>query len=366
MKVIRVAQVMGYMNGGGVEQVVMNYYRHVDRTRVQFDFIVCEGSEMVPEDEITSLGGRVFMVPPYSHVVAYGRALENLYQSQRWSIVHSHLNALSVFSLRAAKTAEVPVRIAHSHSTSGQGEFAKNIIKNILRTQSRRYPNYLMACSQHAGEWLFGKEAEFQIIPNAFEIKKFIFNSSERSRVRSELGIHDESIVIGHIGRFMTQKNHLFLIDAFSRLLDFAPNVLLILVGEGELKAEVERKVRANGVEDRVIFLGQRSDVSSLYQAFDVFAFPSLYEGLGMVLIEAQVAGLPCVVSDCVPHESNVSGAVHYLPLGDSDMWAHALVEAARGGRLPVNLKLGEFTCYDIERAADKMTVWYETHSSVK
>lgn len=363
---IRVAQVMGFMNGGGVEQVVMNYYRHIDRSLIQFDFIVCEGSEMVPEDEISAFGGCVFTVPAYSHVVAYGGTLESLYRSQRWPIVHSHLNALSVFPLRSAKKAGVPVRIAHSHSTSGKGEVAKNVVKSILRTQSKRYPTHLMACSRHAGEWLFGEKAEFRVVPNAFEIKNFAFDLSERMRIRSELGIQDGSLVVGHIGRFMTQKNHSFLIEAFSHLLDIEPNALLILVGEGELKEQMEQAVCVDGIENRVLFLGQRSDVASLYQAFDVFAFPSLYEGLGMVLIEAQAAGLPCVASDCVPSEANVSGMIQYLPLNDSYVWANTLVKAAHSGRLSVDLGSEGFARYDIEWAASKMTSWYEAHSPVK
>ena len=153
---IRVAQIMGYMDGGGVEQVVMNYYRHIDRSRVQFDFLVCEGSGMVPSDEIEALGGRVFMVPGYRRLPRYMAELERLFREERWPIVHSHVNALSVFPLRAAKKAGVPVRIAHSHSTAGKGEPVKNAAKAVLKCFANVYPTHRMACSRYAGEWLFG------------------------------------------------------------------------------------------------------------------------------------------------------------------------------------------------------------------
>lgn len=148
---VRVAQVVGKMVGGGVEAVVMNYYRHIDHSKVQFDFLVDSDSTLVPRDEIESLGGRVFEIPPYQHVVKYQRELQRLYKQEGWNIVHSHINALSVFPLRAAKKAGVPVRIAHSHSMSGKGEFAKNVVKGFLKLFSTRYPTNLAACTEHAG-----------------------------------------------------------------------------------------------------------------------------------------------------------------------------------------------------------------------
>ena len=167
---IRVAQIVGKMNGGGVEAVVMNYYRHIDRSKVQFDFLVDSDSTLIPREEIESLGGRVFEVPPYQHVVEYQRELQRLFKQEGWKIVHSHINALSVFPLRAAKKAGVPVRIAHSHSTSGKGEYAKNTLKAVLKTQSNRYPTHRFACSKFAGEWLFGNAAEFDVVYNAIDL----------------------------------------------------------------------------------------------------------------------------------------------------------------------------------------------------
>lgn len=185
---IRVAQIVGKMNGGGVEAVVMNYYRHIDRSKVQFDFLVDSDSTLIPREEIESLGGRVFEVPPYQHVVEYQHELQRLFKQEGWKIVHSHINALSVFPLRAAKKAGVPVRIAHSHSTSGKGEYAKNTLKAVLKTQSNRYPTHRFACSKFAGEWLFGKAAHFEVVYNAIDLDRFCFNAEARAQARADLG----------------------------------------------------------------------------------------------------------------------------------------------------------------------------------
>lgn len=347
---IRVAQVMGYMNGGGVEQVVMNYYRYIDRARVQFDFIVCDGSKRIPEDEVLTLGGHIYQVPSYSDVLGFHRVLVNLFQKGYWHIVHSHMNALSVFPLHAAMCAGIPVRIAHSHSTAGRGEPVKNVVKTVLRCLSNVYPTYRMACSRHAGEWLFGRRAEFELVPNAIELEKFAFNQGAREALRAELNIASTAFVVGHIGRFMEQKNHHFLIEVFSGLIDRHPESVLVLIGDGPLRGEIENRARELGIFDSVRFLGQRDDVAALYSTFDVFCLPSLYEGLGMVAIEAQASGLRVIASTNVPQEADVTGSVRFLPLGSRVSWEKALAEGAADGRLEVNRC--DFDSYDIRTAA--------------
>lgn len=354
---MRVAQVMGFMNGGGVEQVVMNYYRHIDRSRVQFDLLVCEGSEMVPQEEVESLGGRVLMVPPYSDLPRFMRELERLFREERWPIVHSHVNALSVFPLRAAKRAGVPVRIAHSHSTSGRGELAKNALKAALRTQANRYPTHRMACSRYAGEWLFGRGADFDVLHNAIELSRFAFDAGARARTRAELGIADDQLVIGHVGRFMPQKNHGFLMEVFAEVAERREDAVLLLVGTGELEGPTRARAEELGVADRVKFLGQRDDAGRLYQAFDAFILPSLYEGLPLVSVEAQRAGLPCFLSDAITREVDVTGAVRFLPIDDPGGWADALSDVDPGRRVPVHS--GYFENYDINRAAERLTLRY-------
>lgn len=356
---IRIAEVMGKMVGGGLESVVMNYYRHIDHSRVQFDFIVDEDSTLIPYKEIESLGGHVFVVPPYQHVFAYQRALITLFRAQGWQIVHSHENALSVFPLRAAKIAGIPIRIAHSHSTAGKGEPVRNMMKWVLRRFANVYPTHRFACSRHAGEWLFGKNVNFDVIYNAIDLSRFKFNPSVRAQVRSELGISDDTLVIGHIGRFVTQKNHNFLLQIFNEILQTRDNAVLVLAGDGPLRHGIEQKAQELGFVSKVRFLGQRNDANRLYQAFDVFCLPSLYEGLGIVAVEAQVSGLPCLLSTAVPSEVEVSEQCSFLSLHDSaKIWARS-IEQTQNGETRSTPSLDKLKDYDIESAALQLTDRY-------
>lgn len=351
---------MGKMLGGGVEAVVMNYYRHIDRSQVQFDFLVDSDSTRVPRDEIESLGGRVFIVPPYQNQLSYQRELVKLFTEQHWPIVHSHINTLSVFPLRAAQRAGVPVRIAHSHSTGGRGEAVKNVAKAILKTQANRYPTERFACSRFAGEWLFGKEESFELMYNAIDLDRFWFSGQTRSQVRRQFGFDDDKFIIGHIGRFVPQKNQGFLIEAFERLAELRDDAMLVFVGTGEGEKAAKEAVLERGIAERVRFLGQRDDVADLYQAFDVFAMPSLYEGLGMVAVEAQASGLPCVISDEVPAEANVTGKCKVLSLGEPQVWANVLYDIAlRDDSKRASIDRKAFANYDIVRQGSWLTEKY-------
>lgn len=359
---IRVAQVIGKMKGGGVEAVVMNYYRHIDRSRVQFDFLVDEDSTVVPRNEIESLGGRVIMVPPYQRLPRYMSVLESLFREECWPIVHSHLNVLSVFPLRAAKRAGVPIRIAHSHSTSGRGEHVKNALKKVLRHFSNVYPTTRLACSEYAGEWLFGRNASFDVVYNAIDLRAFSYNASVRAQVRDELGLGDDTFAVGHIGRFMAQKNQAFLVDAFAEFAQTHHDSVLVFVGDGANRSIVERRATKRGVRDEVMFLGQREDANRLYQAFDAFALPSVYEGLGVVGIEAQRAGLPSLLSNRITREVDVTGTVEFLPIDDPEVWAQALARVAEGPECDRSLH-GIHSCferYDIATAAQSGVAYYE------
>ena len=269
---------------GGVESVVMNYYRNIDRDKIQFHFLCDEDSTDIPYDEIEKLGGKVIVIPPYQKLFKYQKELYKIFKENNYKIVHSHINALSVFPLRVAKKAGVPIRIAHSHSTSNKKEWKKNIVKNILRQFSKVYANKFFACTKHAGEWLFGKKIierkELNVINNAIDLKKFEFNEKIREDLRKEFGIKKDTIVIGHIGRFMKQKNHDFLIDVFNELIKKDENSILILIGQGPLLNDMKQKVRDLKIEDKVKFIGQVTDVEKYYNIMDVFLFPSIYEGL--------------------------------------------------------------------------------------
>lgn len=354
---IRVAHVIGKMIGGGVEQVVMNYYRHISRSCVQFDFLVDSDSTLVPRDEIESLGGRVFEIPPYQSLVAYMQALYRLFCAERWPIVHSHVNALSAFSLSAAKRAGVPVRIAHGHSTAGRGEPLRNLAKATLRRFSNLYPTHRLACSRCAGEWLFGKEADFKILYNAIDLSKFVFDEDIREAVRADLTISSGQLAIGHVGRFEPQKNHRFLIDVFANVAKYRDDAVLIMVGSGGGRRSIENRLVELGIADRVRLLGQRDDVDRLYQAFDVFVLPSLYEGLGLAAIEAQAAGLPCILSERITREVNVTGLARFLPISDPAIWVDSLNSMAPGGRIAIRRE--DFCDYDIDSAAQRLADFY-------
>lgn len=329
---IRIAQIIGKWVGGGVESVVMNYYRYIDRSKIQFDFICDEDSTNIPYEEINSLGGKVILIPPYQKLFKYQSNLKKVLREGNYKIVHSHINALSVFPLRVAQKADVAIRIAHSHSTTNKKEWKKNILKNILRPFSKLYATDYFCCTEHAGRWLFGnkkfEKGDVYVLNNAINIEKFKFNEKVRNKKRVELGIDSDTVVIGHIGRFVEQKNHKFLIDLFSKFHNVNKNSKLVLIGQGPLEKEIREKVNLLNITDDVIFLGQINNVEELYQVFDIFIFPSLYEGLGMVLIEAQASGCSCVVSSEVPKIAQVTELVRFCDLDDSlDVWEKNITE---------------------------------------
>ena len=328
---IVVAQIMGKWVGGGVEAVVMNYYRNIDRTKIQFDFICDSDSTNIPYDEIKKLGGKVIICPPYQKVLKYEKFLIDLFKKNNYKIVHSNINALSVFPLRAAKKAGVPIRIAHSHSTTNKKEWKKNLMKQALRPFSKKYATDYFACSELAGRWLFDdrtfERGKVTIINNAIDLDKFKYSKKIGKEKRKELGIKDDTLVIGHIGRFVAQKNHTFLIDIFNELHKKKKDSILLLIGQGPLMHEIKEKVEMLGISDSVKFLGQRGDVDELYQVFDVFCLPSLYEGLPVVGVEAQATGNLCILSDDMTKETKVLDTTEFLSLKQSAQeWADTIL----------------------------------------
>lgn len=331
-KPIVVAQIMGKWFGGGVEAVIMNYYRNIDRSKVQFDFICDEDSTNIPYDEIKKLGGRVIICPPYQKIFEYERFLIDLFKKNKYKIVHSNINTLSIFPLQAAKKAGVPIRIAHSHSTTNKKEWKKNLMKQALRPFSKKYATDYFACSELAGRWLFGdktfEQGKVTIINNAIDLDKFKYDEKIRKDKRKKLGIKDDTLVIGHIGRFVAQKNHIFLIDIFNELHKKEKDSILLLIGQGPLMNEIKQKVEVLGISDSVRFLGQRDDVSELYQAFDVFLLPSLYEGLPVVGVEAQATGLLCELSSDMTNETKVLDTTRFMSLDDTaEEWATIILD---------------------------------------
>lgn len=329
---MRVAQIMGKWLGGGVESVVMNYYRNIDRRKVQFDFICDEDSKYIPRKEIESLGGKIILVPPYQTPFKYHKKLKKILEKGKYKIVHSHISTMSFFSLWAAKSAKVSVRIAHAHSTTNKKEKKKNFMKQILRPLSKVFATDYFCCSELAGRWLYGNKTynhgRVYLLNNAIDVDKFKYNEEIRNKKRKELNIKKNEIVIGHVGRFVKQKNHEFLIDIFNEIYKQNKNSILLLAGDGPLKIEIENKVKELGLEKNVQFLGQRNDIDELYQAMDAFVLPSLYEGLPVVGVEAQASGLPCFFSANMTEEVNLLDSTKFINLNHtSKYWADKILK---------------------------------------
>ena len=331
-KKIKVAEVIGKWVGGGVEQVVYNYTSRIDKEKFQIDFIIDQDSLFIPEEKLKETGINIIIVPPYQKVFSYQKNLIKIFKENKYDIVHSHENTLSVFPLRAAKKAGVMVRIAHSHSTTNKKEIKKNLLKQFLRPFAKMYATHYFACTEHAGRWMFGNNevdnGNVYIMNNAIEIDNFRYREETREKIRIDLEIKKDALVIGHCGRFVEQKNHRFLIDVFNEVHKKRNDAVLLLIGQGPLQAEMEEKVKELGIENSVEFLGQRKDINELYSAMDVFAFPSLYEGLGMVLIEAQVAGCYCIASTEVPKVAKISDNIEFVELvKTSEEWAEIMLK---------------------------------------
>lgn len=329
---IRIAQIIGKWVGGGVEAVVMNYYRNIDKTKIQFDFICDNDSTNIPYEEIDTLGGKVILIPPYQKITSYQKELQKILKKNNYKIVHSHINTLSIFPLYAAKKVGIPLRIAHSHSTTNKKEWKKNLIKQVLRPFSKKYATHYFCCGELAGRWLFGDKLYNQgkvfLLNNAIDLDKFKYDEKIRKEVRKELKIKDSTLVIGHIGRFVEQKNHTFLIDIFNEISKQKKDSILLLAGQGPLEEEIKTKVKKLKLEDNVIFLGQRNDANRLYQAFDIFLLPSLYEGLPVVGVEAQAAGLLCILSSDMTKETKVLDSTTIISLDkEPNEWASIILE---------------------------------------
>ena len=320
------------MNRGGLETMLMNYYRKIDRKQIQFDFMVHREEKGIYEEEIEELGGRIYRMPPIrpGNYRSYFRKLDEFFQKNReYRIVHAHINENSSFVLRAAKKADIPIRIAHSH-LSDLGIDYKLPFRLYAKTYLEKNTNHFFACSKNAGEWLYGKSIKnsnnFTVMKNAVNAEDFAFNADIRNQMIKDLGIENK-LVIGHIGRFDKQKNHDFLIDIFKSVNDLQPNTILLLIGTGHLKEAIEQKVKSLGLDSSVKFLGVRQDISHLMQVMDLFLFPSLYEGLPVVLIEAQAAGLKCMVSDTITKETDITGRIEFLSLKNSpSQWAEKIL----------------------------------------
>lgn len=325
---IRILQILpGGHVCGGIEIFVMNYYRELVKHGIQFDFLVNYKEKGYFDDEIKELGGKIYYlsVREDKNLFKYIWQLFKFFNKHKeYKIIHGHMPGMAPIYFTVAKLMGVKHRISHAHVTETEqtvkGRILKHIIKNI-----HYFSNIYFACSKAAGNFMYGK-LKYRVIHNAIQTNKFIFNEKKRYELRNKLGINDK-YVIGHVGRFNLQKNHDFLIDVFYEVSKLDESAVLLLIGEGPLEQQIKEKVNKLGLKDKVIFLGTRQDVADLYNVMDVFALPSLFEGLGIVAIEAQTSGLPCILSNKIPDETHITKSVYYLDINNNKKWADLILK---------------------------------------
>ena len=355
---LRILHVVTHMNRGGLETMLMNYYRQIDRNKIQFDFLVHRYYRADYDDEIESLGGIIYRLPVLNPLDSkYKSALSSFFDEHpEYQIIHVHQDCMSSVILKEAEKHHVKVRIAHSHN-SNQDKNWKYPIKLYYKNSISRYATDLFACNEGAGEWMFNG-APFTIVKNAVNTEKYRLDILTRKKVREELGVQDNQLVIGHVGRFNEVKNHRFLVEVFKEVLK-QKDAILLLVGKGDLEEEIKKTVEASGIKDRVIFAGLRNDVDSLLQAMDVFVFPSLYEGLPMSLVEAQASGLPCVISDQVSPECMITKNTVMMSLKQSPAeWADQVLQFAGLPREDTYDAIVE-SGFDIKKNAEELQEFY-------
>lgn len=356
---IRILQCVNDMHRAGLETMLMNYYRNIDRDKIQFDFLTHRPNRSDYDDEIESLGGKMYYAPrlyPQNYPEYFKWMKRFFAEHPEYKVVHSHIDAMSYLPLKAAKTANIPVRIAHSHNTSIDKDF-KYLLKQYFRSKITSVATDYCACGQEAGKFLFGDE-KFSFIPNAIEVDKFLYNEKIRAEKRQELDIQNQ-FVVGHIGRLSYQKNHKLLIKIFDELQRKLPESLLLLVGVGEKEEEIRNLVCELGLESKVRFLGNRNDVNEIYQAMDVFVMPSFFEGVPVVGVEAQFSDLPCIFSDKVPIEVKFNPKTKFVPLDATiEEWVKSILATQNSKRSSETKEL-QNSQYDIKVAHSILENYY-------
>ena len=362
---VRVLMLFTVMNRGGAETMIMNYYRHIDRTKVQFDFMVHRQERGAFDDEIEKLGGRIFRMESLSirHLNKYKKHISSFFSMHpEYRIIHGHCSELGYFVYKEAARRNIPVIIAHAHNSHVAFDM-KLLFRNLLKHRMRRYLTNFFACGTEAAEWLFGNDLAKQAIiqRNAINAEDWKFDCNKRQDFRNQLNISDDTIVLGHVGRFYRQKNHSFLIDIFNEFHKREPNSALLLIGNGDLEQKTKEKVEQLGLSEYVRFMGNRSDVYNWANAMDVFVFPSLWEGFPTSLVEMQANGLCCMVSSIVPQEVALTDLVYFVPLEQgAEVWATDIAtHMKRMGRSNNSYLQVKKAGYDIHENANWLQNFY-------
>lgn len=365
-KPIRVLHVVTHLNRNGLESRIMDIYRNIDRTKIQFDFMIHRNSMGDFGDEIKSLGGNVYImrnITP-SSFTKYLKDLDAFFDEHKeYKIVHAHLNSMSTWVLRSAKTHGIPIRIAHSRNSQLDHDL-KAIPKWLSKQLINRYTTDRFGCSQMAGDWLFGKKYSrgetFRVIPNAIQVDRFVWDPKVRENKRQELGLSLDDVAFIDVARLSDQKNHSYLLKVFLEIKKILPKCKLFLAGAGENEGMIRQFAKENNLEQDIILLGSRSDVPDLYQAMDMFLFPSKFEGFGTVVIEAQMTNLPVIASDTIPHETKLCDCVEFLSITvDGKIWADKAISMLKGSKRKDNLSLIQSAGYDIRIQYNIMQEFY-------
>lgn len=310
------------IGANGITSVIMNYYRNIDRKKVQIDFAIGEGIDEETKSDIEALGGKVYILPSRKkETLKYIKSLKKI-AKDNYEIAHVHGNSGTMYlDIHTLKVAGVKTRIAHSHNSTCNHK----IIHRLLKKHLNKEVTHSIACSKLAGDWIFDKE--YMVINNGIDISKFSFNKDTRKVYRKNLNLENK-FVIGHVGRFSYQKNHDFLLDIFKGIHDKISNSILVLVGDGELRDEIEHKIDKLGLKENVILLGKRNDIAEIMQIMDVFVMPSRYEGLPVVLVEAQASGLKVMAADTITTECKVTENIKFLSLDNMQDWVDSILES--------------------------------------
>ena len=364
MNPIKVAIIVGKMDSGGKKNLIMEYYRHIDRDKIQFDFICDSDSQAIPEQEIVELGGRIYKISPYQHIFRNMTDMARIFRQNKYKIVHAYNSTMNLFPMAVAKYCNVPVRISESLSMAHEGDW-KTILKKMLRPMSKWYANYHMSCGDDCGRWQFGSKlfdaGKVDVFKTVINTEFNSFNPEVREKTRAEFGWEDK-IVVGHIGRFTAQKNSVHMIEIFGAVAKKEPNAILCLIGDGELKEEMMKKIDELGINKQVAYLGRREDIQQFYNAMDCFILPSLYEGLPVVGLEAESCGLPMFFSNEVTREANACDLGHFIGLDESiDVWAGEIIKACKKN-MPVRKSHAKEVCdagFDSASEAIRMQNYY-------
>ena len=335
MGVTRVLHVLGGTGLGGAESRIMDLYRQMNKDEIQFDFLVhrkCASESQFYDEEIKKMGGHIYVLPKFKvyNYFTYRKAVKVFFaEHHEFGVVQGHMTSTASIYLPIAKRAGIPITVAHSRN-AGVEKGLKGIATKFLRKNLYRKTDHCFACSVLAGEDVFGKEwvkkGNVKIIHNAIDAGKFTYDLEKRTAMRQKLQIEDK-LVLGHVGRFNTQKNHPYLIDVFAEICKKREDAVLILLGDGPDKEKMEQKCEELGIRDKVLFEGNQKHPEEYYQAFDFFLLPSFYEGLPGVLVEAQAAGLRCFASDTITTEAKATELVTYLSIEKpAERWAEAIL----------------------------------------